>query len=243
MKTNYLLVLFALLLAIPQAADAKKKKDIAIQLYSVRDIINNGTDLNVVLKNLAQMGYTSIEAANYDNGKFYGKTPEEFKNAVVNPGIGVPKTMKEMKMYCDYFNEIGKRCQQNSMKFGYHNHAHEFQKVENQVVMLDYMIENTNPEYVFFQMDVYWIVRGQHSPVDYFNKYPGRFTVLHIKDDKEIGDSGMVGFDAIFRNAKVAGVKHIVAEIEGYSCPVEESVKKSLDYLLDAPFVKASYSK
>ncbi len=90
---------------------------------------------------------------------------------------------------------------------------------------------------------VYWIVRGQHSPVDYFNKYPGRFTVLHIKDDKEIGDSGMVGFDAIFRNAKVAGVKHIVAEIEGYSCPVEESVKKSLDYLLDAPFVKASYSK
>ena len=56
MKTNYLLILFALLLAIPQAADAKKKKDIAIQLYSVRDIINNGTDLNVVLKNLAQMG-------------------------------------------------------------------------------------------------------------------------------------------------------------------------------------------
>ena len=81
MKTNYLLILFALLLAIPQAADAKKKKDIAIQLYSVRDIINNGTDLNVVLKNLAQMGYTSIEAANYDNGKFYGKTPEEFKNS------------------------------------------------------------------------------------------------------------------------------------------------------------------
>ena len=152
-------------------------------------------------------------------------------------------TLDDLKMYCDYFNEIGKRCQQNGMKFGYHNHAHEFQKVENQAVMLDYMIENTNPEYVFFQMDVYWIVRGQHSPVDYFNKYPGRFTVLHIKDDKEIGDSGMVGFDAIFRNAKVAGVKHIVAEIEGYSCPVEVSVKKSLDYLLDAPFVKASYSK
>ena len=44
-------------------------------------------------------------------------------------------------MYCDYFNELGKRCQQNGMKFGYHNHAHEFQKVENKAVMLDYMIE------------------------------------------------------------------------------------------------------
>lgn len=237
------------------------------------------------------MGYTSIEAANYDNGKFYGKTPEEFKSAVekagmtvlsshcsrglsgeevasgdfseslkwwdqsiaahkaagmkyiVNPGIGVPKTMKEMKMYCDYFNEIGKRCQQNGMKFGYHNHAHEFQKVEDKAVMLDYMIENTNPEYVFFQMDVYWIVRGQHSPVDYFNKYPGRFTMLHIKDHRELGQSGMVGFDAIFNNAKTAGVENIVAEIEDYSCPVMESVKKSIDYLLEAPFVKASYSK
>ena len=152
-------------------------------------------------------------------------------------------TLDDLKMYCDYFNEIGKRCQQNGMKFGYHNHAHEFQKVENQAVMLDYMIENTNPEYVFFQMDVYWIVRGQHSPVDYFNKYPGRFTMLHIKDHRELGQSGMVGFDAIFNNAKTAGVKNIVAEIEDYSCPVMESVKKSIDYLLEAPFVKASYSK
>ena len=41
----------------------------------------------------------------------------------------------------------------------------------------------------------------------------------------------------------LTGVAHIVAEIEKYSCPVEESVKQSLDYLLDAPFVKASYSK
>ena len=152
-------------------------------------------------------------------------------------------TLDDLKMYCDYFNEIGKRCQQNGMKFGYHNHAHEFQKVEDKAVMLDYMIENTNPEYVFFQMDVYWIVRGQHSPVDYFNKYPGRFTMLHIKDHRELGQSGMVGFDAIFNNAKTAGVENIVAEIEDYSCPVMESVKKSIDYLLEAPFVKASYSK
>ena len=290
MKARYLLVLFALLVALPQAMNAKKKKEVSIQLYSVRDVINKGTDLNVVLKDLAEMGYTSIEAAYYDNGKFYGKTPEEFKSAVekagmtvlsshcsrglsgeevasgdfseslkwwdqsiaahkaagmkyiVNPGSGGPKTMKEMKMYCDYFNEIGKRCQQNGMKFGYHNHAHEFQKVEGQV-MYDYMLEHTNPEYVFFQMDVYWVVRGQNSPVDYFNKYPGRFNIFHIKDHREIGQSGMVGFDAIFKNAKTAGVQYLVAEIEKYSMPVEESVEVSLDYLLNAPFVEKSYTK
>ena len=151
-------------------------------------------------------------------------------------------TLDDLKMYCDYFNEIGKRCQQNGMKFGYHNHAHEFQKVEDKV-MYDYMLEHTNPEYVFFQMDVYWVVRGQNSPVDYFNKYPGRFKIFHIKDHREIGQSGMVGFDAIFKNTKTAGVQYLVAEIEKYSMPVEESVEVSLDYLLNAPFVEKSYTK
>lgn len=291
MKFRYLLILFAFLIVLPQAVDAKKKKDVSIQLYSVRDLIKEGSDFNALLKKLAQMGYTSVEAANYNDGKFYGLTPAEFKSAVENAGMtvlsshtsrglsdkelasgdlseslkwwdqciadhkaagmkyivtpwmGVPKTVKDLQTYCNYFNEIGKRCKENGMLYGYHNHAHEFEKVEDKVVMYNYMLENTNPDYVFFEMDVYWVVRGQKSPVDYFKKYPGRFKILHIKDDCELGQSGMVGFDAIFNNAAIGGVKNIVAEIERYSCPVEESVKESIDYLLDAPFVKASYSK
>ena len=247
MKKRYFWLLFAVIMALPQFMDAKNKKEVCIQLYSVRDIINEGKDINAVLKDLAQMGYTSVEAANYDNGKFYGKPPKEFKRAVeaagmtvlsshctrglsdeelasgdfseslrwwdqciaahkaagmkyiVTPWMNVPKTVKDLKTYCNYFNEIGKKCRLNGLQYGYHNHAHEFQKVEDKVVMMDYMLENTNPEYVFFQMDVYWVVRGQNSPIDYFNKYPGRFTMLHIKDHREIGQSGMVGFDAIFQ--------------------------------------------
>ena len=119
---------------------------------------------------------------------------------IVTPYLSVPKTLKDLQTYCDYYNEVGKRCQAAGLKYGYHNHAHEFQKVEDKELMLDYMLQHTNPEYVFFQMDVYWVVRGQNSPVDYFNKYPGRFTMLHIKDHREIGQSGMVGYDAIFKN-------------------------------------------
>lgn len=270
-----------------------RKKNIAIQLYSVRDLINgdNHAKYMDVLKGLGQMGYTAIEAANYNDGKFYGRTPEEFKKDVetagmkvlsshcgrqlssnelasgdfteslkwwdqciaahkaagmsyiVTPYMELPKTVKDLKTHCDYYNEIGKRCKANGMKYGYHNHAHEFQKVENKEIMLDYMIKNTNPEYVFFEMDVYWVVIGKNSPVDYFNKYPGRFSILHIKDEREIGQSGMVGFDAIFKNAETAGMKDIVVEVERYSIEVEESVKTSLDYLLNAPFVKADYNK
>ena len=107
----------------------------------------------------------------------------------------------------------------------------------------DMLIENTDPENLFIELDVYWAVMGKASPVDYFHKYPGRFKMLHIKDRREIGQSGMVGFDAIFENAKTAGVENIIVEVEQYSYDVEKSVKLSLDYLLEAPFVKASYSK
>lgn len=85
--------------------------------------------------------------------------------------------------------------------------------------MMDYLLQNTKPENVFFEMDVYWAVIGGVSPVEYMNRYPGRFEILHIKDKYEIGQSGMVGFDAIFRNFKVAGTRSFVVELERASTP------------------------
>lgn len=269
-------------------AEAPVKKDIALQLYSLRDDI--GKDYDGTIKKAGEMGYTSVEAANYSEGKFYGKTPEEFKASIeaagmtvlsshtgkglsqqelasknfseamkwwdeciaahkaagmkyiVTPGMEVPKTLKDLQTYCEYYNEVGKKCKENGLKFGYHNHDFELKNKIEDKVMYDYMIENTNPEYVFFEMDVYWIVRGGQSPVDYFNKYKNRFELLHIKDNKELGQSGMVGFDAIFKNTDAAGTKHLVVEVEQYNFTPVESVKKSFDYLIDCPLVKASYS-
>lgn len=302
MKTRICICALAMLCMIPFSVSAQKskkaKKEVAIQLYSVRDLLNKVDNKDgkcdaaytSLLEKLAKMGYTGVEAANYNNGKFYDRTPQQFKDDVesagmkvlsshctralskeelasgdyspslrwwdqciadhkaagmryiVAPWMDVPKTLKDLATYCAYYNEIGKRCKQQGLQFGYHNHAHEFQKIEGKV-MYDYMLENTDPDLVFFQMDVYWVVRGQSSPVDYFNKYPGRFKIFHIKDHREIGASGMVGYDAIFQNAKTAGLQHIIAEIESYSMPVEKSVEVSLNYLLDAPFVSKSYCK
>ena len=162
---------------------------------------------------------------------------------VVTPSQPTPETIKDLQTWCNYHNAIGKKCAEAGLKYGYHNHSHEFKKVEDQV-MLDYMLENTDPQYVFFEMDVYWTVMGKASPVAYFKKYPGRFKLLHIKDHKEIGQSGMVGFDAIFNNAEIAGVEHIIVEAEAYeSADMMEGVAKCADYLLKADFVKASYTK
>ena len=300
MKTGTIIsVIAASMLAIScgratNANSAQAKKDISIQLYSVRSLIgsfgNAKNDYKPLLDTLAKMGYTSVEAASYSDGKFYGQDPAQFKADVeatgmkvlsshinryltdkelksgdfsetlkwwdaciaahkaagmeylVMPYLGVPATVKDLQTYCDYFNAVGKKCLENGIKFGYHNHAHEFQKVEGKEVMYDYMLQHTDPQYVFFEMDVYWAVIGDASPVEYFKKYPGRFKVLHIKDEKEIGQSGMVGFDAIFNNAKTAGVENIVVEVERYSYDdIARSIKESIEYLEAAPFVPASY--
>ncbi len=271
------------------------KKDIGVQLYSVRELIgsneNFAANQETILAQLAQMGYTNIEAANYGDGKLYGMTPEEFKACIekagltvmsshttrqlsaeelasgdfteslkwwdeciaahkaagmkyiVTPWQAVPATLKELQTWCDYYNQVGQKCAEAGIGYGYHNHAHEFEKVEGEV-MLDYMLQHTNPEYVFFQMDVYWAVIGDASPVDYFNKYPGRFKMLHIKDKKEIGQSGMVGFDAIFKNAQTAGVENIVVEVEGLSGEaLMPGMEQSAQYMLNADFVETTYNK
>ena len=273
----FIALLFAAAACASATSEKTPRKEIAIQLYSVRSLIGsygeNQQDYTEVLKALAEMGYTGVEAASYADGRFYGKDPETFRkdpeelasgdfseslkwwdaciaahkaagmSYIVYPYMEVPATLHDLQTQCAYLNAIGAKCREQGIRFGYHNHSHEFRKVEDQAVMLEYMLEHTDPENVFFQLDVYWAVMGQASPVDLFRKYPGRFRMLHIKDRREIGQSGMVGFDAIFRNAELAGVEQIVVEQEESEYDIEKGVEMSLDYLLEAPFVKASYEK
>ena len=101
MKTKIYLCALAALFMIPQAMTAqtkkKAKKEVAIQLYSVRDILNKVDNKNgkcdptytALLKKLANMGYTGVEAANYNNGKFYDRTPQQFKKDVESAGLKV----------------------------------------------------------------------------------------------------------------------------------------------------------
>lgn len=293
-KILMMVCLSAAFLGFGISADAKKK-EACFQMYSVRELIGNpekfAQNHKEVLAKLAKMGYTSTEAANYDNGKLYGLSPEEYKAAIeasglkvlsshvghnlsdqelasgdfsealkwwdqcidchkragmkyiVNPGVNYPKTLKEADIICKYMDAVGEKVNAAGMKFGYHNHSHEFGKVEGKV-WYDYMVEHTDADKVFFEMDVYWAVRGQVSPVEYFNRYPGRFLLLHIKDHRELGQSGMVGFDAIFNNAEKAGMKTLVVELEGSNKPnILDGMKESIDYIKASKFVKASYDK
>ena len=295
MRAGIISVALLALVALPGCGPkeaAPVKKDMCVQMYSARSILNHD-NYGDLLKEIAAMGYTAVETASYDggNGLIYGDAPEVFRQKVedagmkvlsahvsrglsreeldshdltaalawwdkcievhkkagmeylVTPAIGGQRDLKDLQVYCDYLNEVGRRCKAAGLKYGYHNHAYEFEKVEGEV-MYDYMLQHTDPELVFYQMDVYWTIIGKASPVDYFTRYPGRFGMLHIKDEWEVGQSGMVGFDAIFKNAELAGLENFVVEIERYNYEdIRQSFKESADYLLEAPFVKATYVK
>jgi sugar phosphate isomerase/epimerase len=142
-----------------------------------------------------------------------------------------------VQRYCDYFNAVGEKCLAKGIRFGYHNHDAEFSEVEGQVIY-DYMLQHTDSSKVFFQLDLYWIYRGGKNAVDYFTLYPGRFPLWHVKDEKELGASGKIDFKPIYENAALAGLEYAIVEQEEYTTTPLEGVKQSLEFMLNADYVK-----
>jgi sugar phosphate isomerase/epimerase len=152
-------------------------------------------------------------------------------------GEGAYRSLDTLKRYCDYFNMIGEKCNAKGIRFGYHNHDKEFStKLDGQTIY-DFMLANTDPKKVMFEMDLYWVVMGKANPVDYFNKYPGRFELWHIKDKTEIGASGVVDFAAIWAAAAKSGMQYGIVEVEEYNFDQFTSCQKSLDFLNTTPYV------
>jgi sugar phosphate isomerase/epimerase len=113
-----------------------------------------------------------------------------------------------------------------SIKFGYHNHDFEFTNKIDDVPVYDLLVENTSPDHVLFQNDVYWTQKGGYDPVEYLKKYPKRIQVLHIKDETAIGASKTIDFKTIFETAYANGVKDWYVEVERYDKPSAEEAKK-----------------
>ena len=158
---------------------------------------------------------------------------------IVQPWMGKTgyASLEGLKAYCEYFDAVGAKCKEAGIRFGYHNHSHEFEELEGEIIY-DFMLNNTDPENVMFQIDLYWAIEGGADPLTYFEKYPGRFWLWHVKDEKEVGASGDIDFEKIWTGAETAGVKYFIVEQEEYDYPPIESVNMSLQYLLDAEFVK-----
>lgn len=183
-----------------------------------------------------------------DHVKFGVKT-------MVQPMMPNVPTHDAVKVVCESFNQAGEIAKSAGIKFGYHNHSMEFDRIVKPEdkdkksnhrtpvgdVIYDLFLNGTDPGLVFFEMDVYWTVMGANDPLEYFEKYAGRFPVLHIKDRSILGQSGMMNFKNIFTKAYENGLEGFFVELEGIksgSMTQFEGVEKCFDYLNDASFVK-----
>lgn len=149
------------------------------------------------------------------------------------------------KHVAEFFNHLGQQCKNAGLQFAYHNHNAEF-RVYDGVIAYDELLRSTDKDLVKMEMDCFWATFAGQDPVHYFEKYPGRFPLLHIKDLKsgykpttrefkgnpfaEVG-RGTINWKRIFAAAPGAGVKHYYVEQDMWDRPSLESARISADYL------------
>ncbi|MBR9855278.1 MAG: TIM barrel protein [Algicola sp.] len=254
-------IFFALIIALFSISLNAQDKFGGLALYTVRD--DMGKNAKETLKEVAEAGYAYIEAAGYENGRFYGMEPQEFKTYLGSVGltpvsthmggvtlenadqqiadtkaagfeyftIPVPpmgmftfdsesRTMGmkgSMEDLADILTTLGKKCEAAGLKLLYHNHDFEFKSNKNGITPIDYLLEHTDPKYVNFQMDLYWVTRAGADPVAYFEKHQGRFKLWHVKDMDEEGKfapvgEGTIDFNRILKEKKTSGMEKYFVE-------------------------------
>ena len=152
--------------------------------------------------------------------------------------------LENAKKAVEDFNKAGKILKESGLTLCYHAHGYEFQPHENGT-LLDYIINNTNPEYVSFEMDIFWIYFGGGDPAALLKKYGSRWKLMHVKDMKKgtVKDltgltsqendvalgTGELDLPAILKEAKRIGIKHYFIEDE--SSNIISQIPQSIKYL------------
>ncbi len=162
-------------------------------------------------------------------------------------------TEADVRRAASDFNKWGEAFKQAGITFAYHPHGYEFRplKEKSDRTHFDLLVELTTPEFVSFEMDVFWVTHPGQDPAKLLAKYPNRWALMHIKDlrkgaptgihtgqapptdDVPIG-TGQVDWPAVLKQAAAVGVKHYFIEDE--SLTVLEALPLSVKYLQTVKF-------
>jgi sugar phosphate isomerase/epimerase len=186
------------------------------------------------------------------------KWPEQIESAKIigQPYIVCPWIPEELrkqpdiwKQAAETFNRCGEASKKAGVQFAYHNHWFEFLPV-NGKLPYDMLLHDCDPNLVKMELDLCWITVAGADPVKYFNEYPGRFPLVHVKDIKKMpkiseagsqsfGDSlqdmtsvgnGLIDWKRIFAHSEKAGIKYYIVEHDKPADPLD-SITKSYEYL------------
>jgi sugar phosphate isomerase/epimerase len=201
--------------------------------YSLADLLK-ATDATIAYAKALELEYVICSAPWSADPAHLEKYPGGEWQGIVHA-----MTLDDWKWNADQFNQLGCKMQEAGLKFGYHNHTMEFRE-ESGSTGYRVLLEDTDP-CVTLELDCGWAIAAGQDPAKMLRRYPGRFSMLHIKDLKpapagmepdkristEIG-SGMVDFHALFEAAETSGVRHYFVEQEDFDKPVFTAL--TIDY-------------
>lgn len=152
------------------------------------------------------------------------------------------RSLADWRSLATLLNTVGHAARQAGIQLAYHNHDFEFAPVHGWVPY-DLLLETTDPALVQLELDVYWARKGGRDPLQLFDRWPGRFPLLHLKDMApgprgeftELG-RGVIDFRRILGRAKAAGVRHVFVEQDEGSVPPLQRARIGYIYLKELQF-------
>lgn len=161
------------------------------------------------------------------------------------------KVTAAWKKAAEVFNRAGEASKNAGIQFAYHNHTWEFEPLADSggTFAYDILLSETDPKLVKMEMDLCWITIAGQDPITYFDRYPGRFPLVHVKDwtkgpDGKMGEkdghmadvgSGAIDWKRLFAQSQKAGIKHYFVEHDEPPVPLD-SLRNSYKYLHDLRF-------
>lgn len=226
---------------------------VGVQLYTLRDLM--AKDVVTTLQGVAAAGFTEVELAGHyghspsvlrrmlDSEGLAAPATHSLLDALNqdfeavldaamvlgNRYIVLPylfdhqrNSIDDYKRLAERMNHWGELCKKAGICFAYHNHDFEFMPLE---VPYDIILQQTDPQTVFLELDLYWAVKAGQDPLALFEHNPGRFPLWHLKDmaaDGSIADvgDGVIDFQRIFRAARQAGLQHGFIEHDNTANPL-----------------------
>lgn len=253
--------------------NTKTLKDFGLQLYTIRDVIPadpvgvlkqvaqmgytqiesyegekgffwgmTNLDFKKLMDDLGMKIISSHTDIRKDFERKAAEAAEIGMSYLIDPWEGPQKSIDDFKRLADLFNEKGEICKKNGIRFAYHNHAYSFETLEEQIPQ-DVLMQNTNPDLVDFEMDIYWVVTAGQDPAVWFQKYPKRWRLCHIKDREKgapanKGDAtcvlgtGSINWQTVLKQALEEGMEYYIVEQEQYqNMSSTEAAKLNAEYL------------
>ncbi len=200
-------------------------------------------ELKKYLKDLNMVpcgSHNSLEQLNEEFSKLIEYNLELGNKYIYCPSLPEHLTKDEYgwKKVAEIFNEIGTKCKDKGIEFGYHNHAFEFKKF-NGLSGYDILVNNTQPDLVKLEIDTFWVEYAGVNPIELMEKYKDRLSLLHLKEMKDkksrIDTStgyGISDTEGIIAKAKEIGIKYIIIEQEHFDSDNHfDEIEKGFNYI------------